>query len=251
MTKKEKKPASATAADWHTGLTGDEDLPGFLDVKNRTPLTAAQAARLAEVQAAAKVDTKPATFGSNLPRGIEDDPIAMAMLENEQAKKQAAKTERLAALKASKGPAAKSVRGSLLDAHYFAKVIGCPAKLVRRALRTTKAIKKPAWGWAFTKDDEAQVIAVVKGWLAKVSGKPKGRPAKAKAATVAPKAAKPTTASPKAVKPTPKAVKAPKAPKAAAAATKAAKPTTAAPKAAKPTTAAPKAAKATAAAPKG
>lgn len=160
--KKATKPQQPARNDWHTGLTGDEDIPPFLEVKNRTPLTAAQSAQLAAVQTSARVESKPRD--TSLPRGVEDDPIAMALLAANASAKSVAQKAHLAELKAAHPPV-KSVRGTLLDANHFAKACGCEAKLVRRALRTSKAIPKPAWGWAFAPADEAKVIAAVKAWL--------------------------------------------------------------------------------------
>lgn len=62
-------------------------------------------------------------------------------------------------------PAKQRSKFGMLTAHDLAKRIGCDAKLVRRALRTTKTITKPTMGWVFTEDEAPKVIAVVKQWL--------------------------------------------------------------------------------------
>lgn len=74
----------------------------------------------------------------------------------------------------------------LLTAHHFAAKLGCEAKMVRRALRTTKAISKPDCGWAFPASQEAAVLAVVGAWLKGHKGtseaeKPTSEPAQAAA----------------------------------------------------------------------
>jgi hypothetical protein len=182
------KPTKDKVPDWHTGLAGDSDLvadpkkegiPVVLQVQNRKPLTPEQQA---QVDAAmAKTPKHADRVDMRKPKGMGWEEWDALQSRNATAERTAT-GERLA--KANFKPRVPSIRKSngMLDAHHFAKEIGCEAKLVRRALRDKKqtTIKKPAYGWCFTEAEAPQVIAVVKAWLAD-KGKPKAKASKAKA----------------------------------------------------------------------
>jgi len=182
---KKVKAKSAAVATAVIDDGADGGIPAWLLVANRQPLTAAQAAKCAAWLAGGKVAGNGADrVDWRKPRSLSWDDWDMHLAAQQRAT-EAKKAERVAALQAlpPKPPSARAMRrkaDGMLDAHHFAKVLGCEAKLVRRALRTTKALAKPDFGWCFSKADEPKVLAVVKAWLAKrnggnaVTGKAKG-----------------------------------------------------------------------------
>jgi hypothetical protein len=166
--------------DWHTGLTGDnfiadpkkEGIPPFLQVQNRRPLTPEAKAKLDETMRKAHPSTERVDWRKPMGMSFED----WDALQNAQAlQRNATNQERFTHLQATK-PRVPSVRkaAGMLDAHHFAALLKCEAKLVRQALRDKKqtTIKKPKWGWCFTKDDEQRVLDVVSAWLKKQQAKP-------------------------------------------------------------------------------
>ena len=59
---------------------------------------------------------------------------------------------------------------TVYDANYFGKKLRVQPKLIRKALRKSKKIRKPAAGWVFNAAQEQRVLAVVTDWLTKPTG---------------------------------------------------------------------------------
>jgi hypothetical protein len=76
-----------------------DDIPDFLRVANRTPLTAEQAARLAALMQ----ENRPVEHAGKLDRPKTWSPEAEAILAEQEAAKKRKTTERIAALRKSKG----------------------------------------------------------------------------------------------------------------------------------------------------
>jgi hypothetical protein len=168
---KKAKPAA-----FFTGVSGDDgtmtadpkkaDIPVALQTQNRKHWPKPIAATVAATTENERTDWRK-------PKSLSWE--QWDAIQNKAATEAAAKKEDgIATARANAAPRTPSLRKSngMLDANYFGKVIGCEPKLVRRALRTTKAIPKPAFGWCFTEADAPKVIEVVKAWLANGKKKP-------------------------------------------------------------------------------